>query len=160
MPRARAAALALAACLPASTAGAGDAGHAGTGHDHRNDIALFLGSTNVDNTQRPTLGIDYERRLTPRVGAGVIADWVFGGEGREFILAPAGFLRPVPTVRLVLAAGFQRNREEREVEGVVRLGAEYQITVDDRWSLLPGASVDFVAGETITVLGVAVAYAF
>jgi hypothetical protein len=63
-------------------------------------------------------------------------------------------------VRVVLAAGLQRNRAEREVEGVVRLGAEYLIEVDERWSVAPGARVDFVAGETVTVLGVAVAYAF
>jgi hypothetical protein len=159
MPQARAtAALALAVTLPVATARAEEP--AGAGHAHRNDLALFVGATNVDNTQRPTLGIDYERRLTPRFGAGVIADWVFGGEGREFILAPAGFLRPLPTVRVVLAAGLQRNRAEREVEGVVRLGAEYLIEVDERWSVAPGARVDFVAGETVTVLGVAVAYAF
>jgi hypothetical protein len=127
---------------------------------HRNEFATFIGATNVDGTQRPTLGFDYERRFTSLLGAGVLADWAFGGEGREFILAPAAFLHPLPEVRVTLAGGVQRNREEREIDGVVRVGAEYLIEAGERWSVAPGASVDFVAGETVTVLGVAVGYAF
>jgi hypothetical protein len=138
---------------------AGEGQH-GQAHPRDHEAGVFLGVTDVDDRLRPTLGVDYEFRLGRRWGVGALADWAFGGEGREFVIAGAGYLHLGSSWRLELAPGIQRDKEQREIEGVVRLGIAYRFVAGGRWSVAPAAAVDFVAGETIGVYGVTAAYEF
>jgi hypothetical protein len=153
-------ALGAAVCLAAVVAARAGEGHAAQGHSRGHEAGLFLGVTDVDDRLRPTLGVDYEFRIGPRWGVGAIADWAFGGEGREFVLAAAGYLHLGPALRLQLAPGIQRDKAEREIEGVLRLGIAYWIGVDERWSVAPTVALDRVGGETIGVYGVTGGYRF
>jgi hypothetical protein len=109
---------------------------------------------------RFTLGIDYERQLSERFGVGVLADWAFGGEGRESILAAAAFYHPWRRVRLDLAPGIQRDAARDEVEFVLRVGADYEFELRDGWSLSPNLNVDFGPNESLLVFGVELGYRF
>lgn len=130
------------------------AGHRTESTEHRHLAGVLVGGTVADRTTRFTLGLDYERRLRGAWGVGAVADWAFGGEGREFLVAPAGFYHPWTAVRVGVAPGLQRNRETRDVGFVLRLGGEYELELDEGWSAAPNANVDFVDGRTIGVFGV------
>lgn len=153
-------AVAAAGCLAWTLAAQAGEDHAGPPHTRGHEAGLFLGVTDVDDRLRPTLGVDYEFRIGPRWGIGAIADWAFGGEGREFVLAAAGYLHLGPALRLQLAPGIQRDKAEREIEGVVRLGIAYGIELGERWSVAPTMALDRVGGETIGVYGVTAGYRF
>jgi hypothetical protein len=149
------------ACLLAGLVlGTAGAHAAEESHPRGHEAGLFLGVTDVDDRLRPTLGVEYEFRIGPRFGVGAVADWAFGGEGREFVLAPAGYLHVGPALRLQLAPGIQRDKTEREIEGVLRLGIAYAIEAGERWSVAPAVAMDLVSGETIAVYGITAGYRF
>jgi hypothetical protein len=152
--------MAAAGCLVWMLAAQAGEDHSGPHHERGHELGLFLGATDVDDRLRPTLGVDYEFRIGPRWGVGAIADWAFGGEGREFVLAASGYLHLGTAVRLQLAPGIQRDKEMREIEGVLRLGIAYGFEVGERWSVMPTMALDLVSGETIGVYGVTAGYRF
>lgn len=147
------------ACLAGPVA-AQEAGAESADLAHRNQLALFLGGTDYEDRVAFTVGLDYERRLGERFGVGVLADWALGGEGREFVLAPAVFYRPLPRLRLDVATGIERNTVEKEVAFLLRLGVDYDFELNERWSVAPNLNVDLVEGETVFVFGAELGYRF
>ena len=85
----------------------------GEEHQHKNHIALFIGSTQaeVEHGKRDdpqfTLGLDYERRLTQVVGIGALLDVVLEGH-REGIIGVPVFLH-AGSLTFQLAPGGERN---------------------------------------------------
>ena len=70
-------------------------GHEEQGHEgghHRNHVALFLGITHEGEENGFTVGIDYERRITARIGVGAIFDYA-SGDFRTTVLGAAAFYR-------------------------------------------------------------------
>ena len=66
---------------PVAATDAGDAGH----HFHHNDIGLYIGSTTPFDEETggqtaPAIGIEYERRFSPDVGALLMVQIVRGRE--------------------------------------------------------------------------------
>jgi hypothetical protein len=156
----------LAAWLAVATASraAAQAREAGTGTAGeetlpRNSIALFMGATIEDEVTSFTLGLDYERRLSRQFGVGLILDSAFGA-GRSFIAAAGFFWHPLRSVRLDVAPGLEVSGEEDDSFFVLRLGADYDFEVSERWSVAPNVNLDFVDGRTVWVLGAELAYAF
>lgn len=125
----------------------------------RNSIALFMGATlQADDDAAFTIGLDYERRLGQRFGVGVLADKAFGG-GRSWLLLGGLFWHPVRQVRLDVAPGIEINQEEDE-QFVLRLGADYDFEIRERWSIAPNVNLDFVDGRTVWVIGAELGYSF
>ena len=146
----------------------GDASHAGTHEFHRNHLAVFLGITQGGEVHgggkedNPfTVGLDYERRFTPLLGVGFMADYL-AGERREYVIGfPVIF--HAGDARFYVAPGWERStdspRRPRENEFMVRLGFLYDFDVGPI-ILSPAASIDRVDGENLIVLGFTVGWGF
>jgi hypothetical protein len=125
----------------------------------RNSIGLFMGATlEADEEGAFTIGLDYERRLGAVFGIGVLADKPFGG-ARSSLLLGGLFWHPVRQVRLDVAPGIEINQGESE-EFVLRLGADYDFEIRERWSIAPNVNLDFVDGRTVWVIGAELGYSF
>ena len=134
-----------------------------------NHFALFGGFTiggqnSGDGREKAafTVGVDYERRLSPRWGLGVMGDWAFG-DRREFIVAAPVFLHTRSGLRFHLAPGIERIRKdgprEAKSEFLLRTGLAYDFHFGEV-SLSPSFSVDFVHGEQLHVLGASVGWSY
>ncbi len=125
----------------------------------RNSIALFVGATAESEEETAfTIGLDYERRLGGPFGVGVLADKPFGA-ARSFLILGGFFWHPIRPVRLDLAPGLEIIQDEDDAF-VLRLGADYDFELTERWSVAPNLNVDFVSGRTVWVLGAELAYTF
>lgn len=125
----------------------------------RNKLSGFVGGTVEDEGSAFTLGLDYERRLGPHFGVGVIIDKAFGGE-RAFIAAGALYWHPLPPMRLDIAPGFERIEAEDESAFVLRLGADYDFELTERWSLGPNVNLDLANGRAVFVFGAELGFSF
>ena len=129
---------------------------------HPNLFELFLGGTSTEHAIHLSVGLEFEHQLSARWGVGGLADWVLGGEEREALVAPALFAHPAAALRLAVAPGVQRNKESHETLFVTRIGADYEVGVNDRWSISPSVALDLVEGPTssIFVFGASLGYRF
>ena len=124
-----------------------------------NSIGLFMGATAKQEEETAfTIGLDYERRLGEQWGVGVILDKPFGGS-RSFLVVAGLFWHPLPRVRLDVAPGIEVNRDEDELF-VLRLGADYDFELNERWSIAPNVNLDIVGGRTVWVIGAELGYRF
>ena len=134
-----------------------------------NHLGLFAGFTSGGEQSGDgresaafTVGLDYERRLSPRWGIGVMGDWAFG-DRRDYILAAPVFLHAGSAFRLHLAPGVERFRDgspkDAKSEFLVRTGVAYNLYFNTI-TLTPSLSVDFVHGEQLYVLGVAIGWSY
>jgi len=143
--------------------------HAGTvgengEHHHKNHVALFVGSTEGEEEDGEkqdrdfTLGIDYERRLSPLLGFGGMADWVVEGN-REYLVGPIGFLHPYREAKLFAAPCYQRVREGGEDNFVFRVGASWDFAIG-KYTIGPEIIYDFAEGQDFLVFGVGIGMGF
>lgn len=121
----------------------------------KNVIAGFIGLTHERRENGLALGVEYERRLTDTVGIAVSAErtwgdfdfWVvavpvyFGGEHWRFGLGPG--------VEVV----------EGSTEPLARFVVSYSME-GENLHYAPALAIDFVDGEQVYVLGVAVGFGF
>jgi hypothetical protein len=157
----------LLSASPVSASEAGNAAH----HFHSNDIGVFVGGTTpVDEKSggetAPTLGIDYERRITAAIGVVFMAE-IVGDEHKREDLFAVEFAYRVSDLRLGIGPGFELVEEDKPSGGtkrsaylVVVTRANYEFHVG-KINLAPTVGVDFV-GETKTnfVYGITVGYGF
>jgi hypothetical protein len=143
------------------------------GHEHSNEMAVFLGGTTEDDETHLTLGAEYERRLGERFGVAFVAEHVDGTDAWVF-LAPFTF-RPARQLglKLYLGPGFETKEEEhapehaeadgRETLFVFRTGTGWAIELG-RVSLTPQVELDLVhehdGWQAAFVFGVAVGLGF
>jgi hypothetical protein len=140
--------------------------HGEAGHKyHRNHFSLFVGATeggNVDGEGEerasPTLGLDYERRLSRLLGIGFLAD-VAAGDRREFVAGIPLVFHAGRSAKFYVAPGIERSKETGHDEALVRLGFMWNFKVR-RMTLSPALNVDFVNGERIYVPGLNVGWGF
>ena len=127
--------------------------------EKKNEIAVFIGSTEgeVEDGEKKdrdfTIGLDYERRLTQRVGIGGLYDWVAEGN-REFLIGVPVFLHPGKTATLQVAPCVQRIREDKETNFVLRLGFSWGFDVG-KMRIAPEILYDIAEGQDFVVFGVA-----
>ena len=126
-------------------------------HDHRNHLALFIGSTQSEEHEGDrdepqfTLGVDYERRLTKLFGLGLLADFVIEGH-REVLLGVPAFLHIPHGPTFQLAPGWHKVKDDGESGGVLRLGLLWEFEVRTI-SLTPAVFYDISEHDNLWVLG-------
>lgn len=128
---------------------------------HSNHVAIFaagLTSELESNHTSYTMGTDYERRLSSRVGVGALADFVFEAE-RETLLAAAFVLHPRSSLRAWFAPGVALVEGSARRPFVARFGIGYDSELG-RSTLSPTFNVDIVEGHLSLVYGVALGFGF
>jgi hypothetical protein len=126
------------------------ANYSGEGEeDARNEIAIFLGLTTNTDATAGTFGVDYQYRLSPPVGIGLVLDHA-AGDINSTLLAPALFLHLL-SWELTLAPAVEF--VDSETSFVFRAGLEYEIKLP-YFSISPAINVDFErGGEPALVYG-------
>jgi len=158
-------AIVLAAAMPsriglAEEGHAGDASEHGEEHFHKNEVAVFLGSTQSEEHHGDrddpefTIGIDYERRLTEHFGLGLLADFVAEGN-REILLGIPFFLHAGKSAKFELAPGWHKVKEDGSDGGVLRLGFHWAFEVG-RGSLSPAVFYDITEEDNLWVFGLGI----
>jgi len=133
-------------------------------HFHKNHLALFFGATEAEEHHGEkgdpdfTVGVDFERRLSPLFGVGGLFDWVVEGR-REFLIGPIGFLHPSKGLKLFAAPCYQHIREGDEDNFVLRVGAAWDFEIG-KYSLAPNVIYDFAGEHDFLVLGVTIGRGF
>ena len=82
----------------------------------RNSMTLFLGATTSEDETNPSLGLEYEYRISMLAGVGATAEFTFESEEREFI-ALLPFYAHFDRTKTTLGLGVERSRERSESEG-------------------------------------------
>jgi len=129
---------------------------------HKNGVFLFLGgtteSTSDDPTTSFTLGVEYERRFSRRVGVAVAAEAVLSGEGREALFGLLLVLHPVGGLGLAAGPGMEIGKDHQaehgeeggddtEVSAAFRVGVLYDFEVGSRYTIAPAVFIDFIDGK-------------
>ena len=127
---------------------------------YRNKVSGFTGVTlEGEEAAAFTLGIGYQRRLGGPFSVGVLAERAFGDS--RFFLAAAGLAwQPLRRVSLYVAPGIEVSGADNETFFLLRIGANYDVELTERWSIGPNVDADFVDGRTVWVLGAEVGYSF
>jgi hypothetical protein len=87
--------------------------HGDVGHAFPNEAPIFMGNTAKGGENSFTAGLEYERRLGGRFGAGLFLDWAANHHEREFIVGATAVYRP-GLGNLKLLAGPSLELEEHE----------------------------------------------
>jgi hypothetical protein len=129
-------------------------------HDyHRNVVGVFLGVTSEERRETsPTFGIEYERRLSPSFGLGVLLEHARGD--LDFTIAAIPFAYHHGHWKLYAAPGVEFSDEDYDTEFLMRVGVEYAFELGRGFEVSPQVDLDFVDGEVVTVLGLTFAYGF
>ena len=151
-------------------------------HEHRNELAVFVGATYDADEKESflTIGGDYEFRFHPRVGISAEAEYVDGPNIGVFafpvvfhvyrglmVLGGPGFEQKVRRHREIRGQVHDEAEVEPEEDGssfLIRVGVQYAFHVGGRVSILPAIDLDFVDGpenvETLLVFGVKIGLGF
>jgi len=152
--------------------------HETTGEEERsNFLGLLIGNTIFVQSgfQVPTIGLEYVREITPRVGIGLVSELEIGShiiqkneEGKvvsevkregAFLLLPSVFVRAYKG--LIVVAGYGVEFEKNENLGLLKVSLEYKLRMfNPDWYVLPGVSWDHTRLFDGIVYGVTFAYAF
>lgn len=137
---------------------AGEASKAGEPEEaeRKNEVALFLGVTHVDQENAFTFGFDYERPVSRWIGVGGIVDFE-RGEIEETLFGPA--LLVYPGGSLVLTFAPLVSHREAENEFAFRFGFTYKFEIG-RFFLGPQYNLDILADETAHDFGVSTGVSF
>jgi len=143
------------------------------GEHERHHIGIFFGATtNLDDEETDfSLGLDYEYRLLPQLGIGLLGEVTFA-ENEVFIVGVPIFLHPSKGLILGVAPGVEISDEiaETEAEGgeqlletktnfLLRFIAAYEMEFNGL-TLAPTVSLDLVDGEESLVYGISLGKGF
>ncbi len=124
------------------------ANYSGEGEeDARNEIAIFLGLTTNKDATAGTFGVDYQYRLSPPVGLGLVLDHA-AGDIKSTIVAPGLFLHLL-NWEATLAPGVEF--VDSETKFVFRVGIEYEFKLP-YFSISPAINLDFERGDEIALV--------
>ena len=133
---------------------------------HPNHIAVFVGLTHgggseegEEETSAATIGLEYERRLSRKVGIGVLAEYV-DGDRRDHVGMALVSLRPGRRAKLILGAGLERHEGKGEYAFLGRVGFGYAFEPVPGNSVSPEINLDFVDGHTLVVVGATIGWGF
>jgi len=123
-----------------------------TESDEKNKFSILVGVTSETRRDKgPTLGLEYERRLDAVLGVGLLAEHVFGDLDFSILAVPLFF--HTGRWKFLIAPGVEDS--DLGTEFLLRIGGDYGFEVG-RWEIAPGIDVDFVDGEVVPVIGVAI----
>jgi len=143
--------------LSSTAVRAGDSGD--ESGEPANHLALFLGVTHAEEDDAaPTIGLDYERRVSERLGVGIVFRDHASGDIDSTLYAVSFSIHTASPLSFVIAPGIER--EDGDNSGVLRVGAEYEFEIGSGWSLAPALYFDITEDDTKEVLGVATGISF
>lgn len=175
--------LASGASFLATPAAAQDRDYAHGQHSEHglNHIALFVGGVSeLDKGGRESdtgvsVGMEYERRISDKVGVGLMAEW-----GQKKLSRTAMIVLPVSFhfwrgMRVLVGPGFEfadaesgsdgedagEEHEEHDNEWAVRLGLSYEFELGGGWTLAPEFYADLIGSDKMSlVFGASVGHSF
>mgnify|MGYP001547271281 FL=1 len=155
-------------------------GEHGGRHEHKNEIALFLGATDEHGHDTEfTYGLEYARRISSSFAVGGLVDYAGGGL-RNLVLGVPVFWWPHVTdwgaLKLLAAPGVEfhngrnggspehhksedgEHADEDETHFLFRIGAAYSFHLGQSFGIEPAVNLDFVNGEEVWVYGLNLTY--
>jgi len=151
--------LLLGLCISPGLASEESGGHS-EGEHHKNDIALFIGTTQSEEHDGDrddpnfTLGIDYERRLSRHFGLGLLADFVIEGH-REILLGMPLYLHLGKHVRLQAAPAWHKVKDSGDDGYLLRTGLSLDFDIGVGM-LSPSVYYDIAEDDNLWVAGLAI----
>jgi len=118
--------------------------------DGWNHLALFVGITDGGGDTGPSLGVDYERRLTRLFGIGGTLEYT-GSDLRDGLAAVSFNWHVWKELKVLAAPGVEI--EDRSGSFLLRLAVEYGFDIGKGWEAAPALSFDFTSEETAIVIG-------
>ena len=142
-------------CVGCATTGAGREGtHEVAPHDWRDGphhLSVLLGTTEADEESGPTVGLDYEYRVSDFLGVGAVAEYAFDQIDSTTVLAAAD-LHVTPQFVIQTGPGVEFINGEEEF--VYRIGILYEWERSG-YTLSPQVHYDATSGEDAVVFGIA-----
>ena len=130
--------------------------------EHHHFPGVFIGATSADSETEFSYGIEYEYKFSKLWGAGIVfekTDDAHHGDGVEVTLASA-YLHPWKELRVGVGFGQEKVGGAHSFEeDLARVSLSYDFHVAG-FGIAPTVAVDFVDGETATVLGIAIIMSF
>ena len=124
----------------------------------QNRIGGFVGATGNNRRERGlTLALTYERLITEKFGIGAEIEHVAGD--LDFWLATIPFVYHYKEWKFFAGAGVEK-LEGGDTEGLLRVGAEYGLEINESWEIAPVVAVDFVDSDTEVIVGLLVSYRY
>jgi len=124
--------------------------------ESKNEIAAFLGLThNGRRDNAGAIGVEYERRLSERIGIGALVEFTAGDSDFWVYAIPITF--HVDRWKFVVAPGVED--AGGDTEKLLRLGAGYEFE-SSGIKITPSLNVDLVGGESVFVAGVSFGIGF
>jgi hypothetical protein len=134
---------------------ASESGEHKSQHQPHHVLGVFIGDTTESRREGLTLGLEYEYRVSQRLGLGATIEHVAGDFDADVYVLPIA-LHNGPW-KVYAGPGLERG-EEGDAP-LLRLGAEYGFHMG-KFEISPQLDVDFVEDETLFVIGVVFAYLF
>jgi hypothetical protein len=122
--------------------------------DGRNEIAIFIGVTDVADDPGPSLGLDYEYRFSRPFGLGGTIEWT-GADLREGLVVVSFDWHVWKEMKLFIAPGVEIETRDGTDLFVVRIGIEYGFDIGKGWEIAPSLNFDFTSEDTAVVVGAA-----
>ncbi len=136
------------ACLPMAVS-------AGEHEQHANEIAGFFGLSHENNENAPAPGLEYERRISDKLGLGVLVEKTWGDIDSRVYAVPLTF--HAEEWKFIVAPGIEA--KHGHTENLIRVGVGHEFEMTE-FKVTPSLSVDFVNSETIYVLGISFGIGF
>jgi len=122
--------------------------------DGRNEIAIYLGITDVAGDSGPSLGLDYEYRFSRLFGLGGTIEWT-GADLRDGLVVVSFDWHVWKEMKVFIAPGVEIEGRDGSDLFAVRIGIEYGFDIGKGWEVAPGLSFDFTSEDTALVVGAA-----
>lgn len=122
-----------------------------------NTIEFFLGDTRASDADGISIGISYERRVTPLLGIGGFVERA-GGDIDSTAVAADVVFHPHAGWSLKLSPGVEI--ESGEANALFRIGAAYDFEIAPNWFLAPEVNVKLLEGEKQVIYGVSIGHEF
>lgn len=131
---------------------------------HPHHVSVFTGATTASSHTHFTIGLDYEFRVLPMLGVGLIYDHAFAFYDTNivalgFFAHPFDDSTPLGALKFVLAPGVEF--EHGHSAFVFRLGTAYDIPVGGNFTVSPTFNFDWIEnGHTAVVYGLSFGMGF
>lgn len=120
-------------------------------------VELFLGETRAGGSSGFSVGMSYERRLTPLLGIGGFVERA-GGDIDATAVAANVVFHPHAGWVVKLSPGVEF--ESGDAKPLFRIGAAYDFEVAPDWFLSPEVNVKLVEGEKQVIYGLSIGHDF
>ncbi len=117
--------------------------------DAPNLVSVFAGNTQHGSSNGASLGLEYERRLTPLIGLGAFVEYA-GGDIDALRVGTPVFFQPHAGWVFKLAPGSEI--EHGDAQFMMRVGVGYEFEIASKWILIPQINTDFVDRRGTTLI--------